>query len=77
MDCERTRVVFNRDASKMHLNKIPHGTIITSPPYMRSLTYARDFHQLSQEIDRRRYRVLKHEFPRYLHETNPIEGTFL
>lgn len=36
-----------------------------------------DFHQLSQEIDRHRYRVLKHEFPRYLHETNPTEGSFV
>lgn len=42
LDYERRRVVFNRDATKMHLNVIPHGTIITSPPYMRSLTYARD-----------------------------------
>lgn len=36
-----------------------------------------DFHKLSQEEERHRYRVLKHEFPRYLHETNPTEGTFV
>lgn len=36
------RMVYNRDASKMRLCNIPTSTIITSPPYMKSLTYARD-----------------------------------
>lgn len=36
------RVVYNKDASTMHLKGMKPGTIITSPPYMRSLTYARD-----------------------------------
>lgn len=42
LDYTRSRVVFNKDSSKMHLCGIPHGTILTSPPYMRFLTYARD-----------------------------------
>lgn len=42
LDFSHVRKVFNRDASKMRLGNIPQGTIITSPPYMRSLTYARD-----------------------------------
>lgn len=36
-----------------------------------------DFHQLIQEEERRRYYVLKHEFPRYLLETNPTEGSYV
>jgi len=36
------RHVYNKDIAKMRLGNIPSGTIITSPPYMRSLTYARD-----------------------------------
>lgn len=42
LDYSCDRRVFNKDASKMRLSELPHGTIITSPPYMRSLTYARD-----------------------------------
>ncbi len=42
LDFGRKRVIYNKDTSTMRLNKIPSGTIITSPPYMRSLTYARD-----------------------------------
>lgn len=42
LDFNLSRKVYNKDASKMHLNEIGVGTIITSPPYMRSLTYARD-----------------------------------
>lgn len=38
----QNRHVYNKDISTMQLGKIPSGTIITSPPYMRSLTYARD-----------------------------------
>ena len=36
-----------------------------------------DFHKLIQEEDRRRYYVLKHEFPRYLLETNLTEGSYV
>ncbi len=35
-----------------------------------------DFHQLEAE-DRQKYRVLKSEFPKYLHETNSIEGDYV
>ena len=42
LDFARVREVHNKDSSRMHLSDIPSGTIITSPPYMRSLTYARD-----------------------------------
>ena len=42
LDFEKTRVIYNKNTSSMRLNNIPSGTIITSPPYMRSLTYARD-----------------------------------
>lgn len=42
LDYNIIRKVCNKDASKMHLNNIPTSTIITSPPYMKSLTYARD-----------------------------------
>lgn len=42
LNFEQMRAVFNKDASTMRLGNIPPGTIITSPPYMRSLTYARD-----------------------------------
>ena len=42
LNFEQTRNVFNKDISTMRLSNIPSGTIITSPPYMRSLTYARD-----------------------------------
>lgn len=42
LDFACVREVRNKDSSKMRLNGIPSGTIITSPPYMRSLTYARD-----------------------------------
>lgn len=36
-----------------------------------------DFHQISSQRERHFYRVLKHDFPRYLHETNPTEGEFV
>lgn len=39
---EQNRGVYNKDIATMRLSNIPSGTIITSPPYMRSLTYARD-----------------------------------
>lgn len=39
---EQKRHVYNKDVVTMRLHNIPSGTIITSPPYMRSLTYARD-----------------------------------
>lgn len=42
LDYEKQRIVTNKNACTMHLSKLPSGTIITSPPYMRSLTYARD-----------------------------------
>ncbi len=42
IDLARQRVVFNKNAATMRLQNLPTGTIITSPPYMRSLTYARD-----------------------------------
>lgn len=37
---------------------------------------ALDFHQLEAE-DRHKYQVLKHEFPKYLHETNEMEGDYV
>ena len=42
LNFNHVRLVYNKDAAKMRLENIPKGTIITSPPYMRSLTYARD-----------------------------------
>lgn len=36
-----------------------------------------DFHQLMSADERRCYRVLKHEFPRYLHEIDTTEGEFV
>lgn len=42
LDFDQKRIVYNKDASTMHLKGMEAGTIITSPPYMRSLTYARD-----------------------------------
>lgn len=42
LDYTLERTVFNKNSSTMHLKKLDSGTIITSPPYMRSLTYARD-----------------------------------
>ena len=42
LNFEQTRVIYNKDTSSMRVNTIPPSTIITSPPYMRSLTYARD-----------------------------------
>ncbi len=42
LNFDQERIVYNKDASTMHLKGIEAGTIITSPPYMRSLTYARD-----------------------------------
>lgn len=36
-----------------------------------------DFHQLASAEERRYYRVLKQEFPRYLHEVNPTEGEYV
>lgn len=42
LNFENNRIIYNKNASTMRLNNIPPGTIITSPPYMRSLTYARD-----------------------------------
>ena len=42
LDFACTREIYNKDSSRMRLNCMPSGTIITSPPYMRSLTYARD-----------------------------------
>lgn len=42
VDYNLERVVYNKNSATMRLNAIAPGTIITSPPYMRSLTYARD-----------------------------------
>ena len=39
---EITREVYKNDASKFKQSENTIGTIITSPPYMKSLTYARD-----------------------------------
>lgn len=36
-----------------------------------------DFHQISSRRERHLFRVLKYDFPRYLHETNPTEGEFV
>ena len=42
LDYNIERIVYNRNSSTMKLSGLELGTIITSPPYMRSLTYARD-----------------------------------
>lgn len=42
LNFEKNRVMYNKNTATMRLDNIPSGTIITSPPYMRSLTYARD-----------------------------------
>ena len=42
LDYSKARIIWGKDASAMRLGKVPRATIITSPPYMRSLTYARD-----------------------------------
>lgn len=42
LDYSIGREVYKKDASKIKLDKDSIGTIITSPPYMKSLTYARD-----------------------------------
>ena len=42
VDYNLQRVVYNKNAATMRLHALEPGTIITSPPYMRSLTYARD-----------------------------------
>jgi DNA modification methylase len=41
LNTDLTRVIYNADASKLHLD-IKVDAIITSPPYMRQLDYARD-----------------------------------
>ena len=42
LDYNIERVAIFGDATKIHLKKYNITTIITSPPYMRALTYARD-----------------------------------
>jgi DNA modification methylase len=42
LDCSLNRKVYLRDSSKINLSNKRIATIITSPPYMKSLTYARD-----------------------------------
>jgi len=42
LDYTKSRVVTNKDAAKLRLGDARIFTIITSPPYMKSLTYARD-----------------------------------
>lgn len=39
---EKSRIIINKDTSILNLKNIRASTIITSPPYMKSLTYARD-----------------------------------
>lgn len=42
LDFSIEREVLKKDATKVRFTGNPIGTIITSPPYMKSLTYARD-----------------------------------
>jgi hypothetical protein len=42
LDFSLSRKVYLRDSSKITLSRKRIATIITSPPYMKSLTYARD-----------------------------------
>ena len=41
-DFALSRTMFNKDSSAIRFKKKRFSTIITSPPYMKSLTYARD-----------------------------------
>ncbi|ABN07842.1 hypothetical protein Mlab_1681 [Methanocorpusculum labreanum Z] len=42
LDFSKERIVYNKNSASMKINQDRIGTIITSPPYMKSLTYARD-----------------------------------
>jgi len=41
-DFEKKRIITNKNTGNLTLKNIHASTIITSPPYMKSLTYARD-----------------------------------